>query len=156
MSRITTFETISSRQLWEYSTTLTTQSGSSGTTSQNDKGSAGGGGGEDGRGEGKTARQLRVRRTPRASHHSVAGRRAERPRPPADRPAKHSARVRVKLTIARTGAAQERLVLCSRGPRGWAVTGAIFGCSAILHQSRPIQAGPTATRAQHPRRARSR
>lgn len=28
------------------------------------------------------------------------------------------------------------------GPCGWAVTGAIFGCSAILHQSRPIQAGP--------------
>lgn len=33
-------------------------------------------------------------------------------------------------------------ILCPGGPCGWAVTGAIFGSSAILHQSRPIQAGP--------------
>lgn len=48
-------------------------------------------------------------------------------------------------------------ILCPGGPCGWAVTGAIFGLCAILHQSRPIQAGPSVedrySGTQHPRRA---
>lgn len=98
--------------------------------------------GWDGRGEGKTARATAARAL--APHRAPPFRR----RPPSgavafagrNEPAKHSARVRVKFTSVRarhTGVE----ILCSRGPRGWAVTGAIFGCSAILHQSRPIQAG---------------
>lgn len=154
--------------IWGIVLSLTTQSGSSGTTSQNDRACRVRG---VGRGVTAAARASFSPRAPspfrrRSSggvhacefspakyariiplglsrvslltnqHHKRRRRERRRRWPRTD-----EARRRRTATGA---AAQERQVgiLCPGGPCGWAVTGAIFGSSAILHQSRPIQAGP--------------
>lgn len=155
-------------RMWGEDLSLTTQSGSSGTTSQNDRACRVRG---VGRGVTAAARASFSPRAPspfrRRSPRGVHARdfspakyariiplglsrvslltSQDRNRRRRERRRRWPGSVEARRRRPATGAAaQERQVgiLCPGGPCGWAVTGAIFGSSAILHQSRPIQAGP--------------
>lgn len=106
------------------------------------------------RGAGR-ARQLRSRRSP-PTWHSVAGRRAFRTYTLAGNtrvpiPLKQCVTFTKKSELRRLEQREDDVIWKIQerraasfvwGPGGWAATGAIFGLCAILHQSRPIQAGP--------------